>query len=66
MTDLYDYDDGYDYCEDDSCSICGGESHTECNDPIQCCRRHFGNSWDQFCECVACGGSGMAKDQVIW
>ena len=51
---------------DPDCSYCGGDGYTECDDPIQCCSRHLDNSWDQMCECKACGGSGLAKDQVIW
>jgi hypothetical protein len=60
-----DYED-YDPSIDPDCTLCGGDGYTECHDPIQCCRRHFGTDWDQFCECSACGGSGLAKDQTLW
>ena len=56
----------YDYEAEDDCTMCGGDGYTPCNDWIQCTRRHFGNGWDQYCECAACNGSGQAKDQTIW
>jgi hypothetical protein len=73
-TDLYD-DDWADHCGcdmddcpecDSGCTFCGGEGWTECDDPIQCMGRHIGNDWDSLCECKACGGSGLAKDQTVW
>ena len=67
-----DYDgDGWDWSDDDDewdpdltdCSWCGGDGYTECDDPIQCCRRH-----DDYglCPCGACNGSGLARDQTLW
>ena len=66
-------DDDFDEYEfDDECSWCDGEGEDECNDPIQCTRRHTTMEHPetgqvfQFCVCAACGGSGRAKDQTIW
>lgn len=42
------------------CTFCGGEGWSECDDPIQCTRRHEGD----FCECSACDGRGY--DQTVW
>ena len=46
----------------EDCSWCGGDGLEECDDPIQCMRPHIGNEHP----CVACGGSGDAKDQTLW
>lgn len=54
-------DDEYD---DERCSHCDGEWYLqECDDPIQCC--------DPRCDgethpCVACHGTGLARNQVFW
>ena len=65
MADV-DYDDFQDYDDGWECTMCGGDGYVECNDPIQCCKPHTGNGWDQMCACSACNGSGLAKDQTIW
>lgn len=54
------YEDDYD---DDSCTFCGGDGWTECDDPIQCTDPRCDG---QLCRCTACGGSGRGKDQVVW
>lgn len=62
MTDAYE-----DWFSDPDCSFCGGEGYEECDDFIQCCApHHIGNGVYREHECKACGGSGLAKDQVIW
>ncbi|HET7325988.1 MAG TPA: hypothetical protein VFJ14_01745 [Nocardioidaceae bacterium] len=45
------------------CTWCGGEGITECDQPVECddAAHH-----DGLCTCRACGGTGLAKDQVIW
>ena len=48
------------------CFWCGGDGYGECDDPIQCTRRHLGGSYDDGCPCASCGGSGLAKDMTIW
>jgi hypothetical protein len=45
------------------CHFCGGEGYEECDDPIQCTKRHTA---DGLCPCASCGGSGLAKDMTIW
>jgi hypothetical protein len=45
------------------CSICGGEGYEDCPDPIQCMQGHPIGGMHR---CDACGGTGMAKDQVMW
>lgn len=62
---LYDVEWVDDEFDDDgeACTWCGGGGVQECDDPIQCTRRHFG---DEMEPCSACRGSGLAKDQVIW
>lgn len=58
-----DPDDGPWYADDDAdCSFCGGDGYEECDDRIQCTERHING----MCRCVACNGSGRAKDQTIW
>ena len=56
------FDDDVDW-ENPDCTWCQGDGDQECDDPLGCTRRH-----DEFgsCECSACGGSGLAKDQTIW
>jgi hypothetical protein len=55
------------WSEDDDCTWCGGEGYVECDDPIQCTRPHLDNDrWNGECECSACHGSGLAKDQTSW
>ena len=57
--DAYDYDDG-----DDSCTHCDGRpDEQECDDPIQCCDPRCDGVWHP---CVACNGTGKAKDQWMW
>jgi hypothetical protein len=63
-----DYDgDGWDLPDDDyddewECTWCGGDCYTECDDPIQCCRRHVNG----MCPCGACGGTGLRKNQAVF
>lgn len=45
------------------CYWCGGDGWQECDDPIQCTDVH--NEWGE-CPCASCGGSGLAKDMMIW
>lgn len=47
----------------DGCHWCHGDGWHECDDPIQC--THVHNEWGE-CQCSSCGGSGRAKDMVIW
>lgn len=67
-----DYDDqDYDYDDEDDCSMCGGEGEQECHDFIQCMGRHSTFKTPDgfvvhYCACIACGGSGAARDQRIW
>ena len=61
-------DDGHGWDEeaDDNapCSHCDGEWYMqECDDPIQCCDPRCDGQWHP---CAACGGTGLAKHQVIW
>lgn len=49
--------------EDADCSMCGGRGWDECDDEIQCTAMH---NCHGECPCVACGGSGLAKDQTIF
>jgi len=59
-------DDPYDGDEydDERCSHCGGEWYLqECDDPLQCCDPRCDGQWHP---CIACGGTGLAKNQVIW
>lgn len=66
MTDLtYGLDDGWDLGDDDpACTICGGEPWaTECDDPIQCCKRGCDGVSHG---CDACGDTGLAKHQTMW
>ena len=66
MEDYVD-DDVYEYDEEADCSICGGEGYKGCDDWIQCMSpHHVGSGPDQLCQCAACHGSGLARDQVIW
>jgi hypothetical protein len=48
---------------DRQCYFCCGEGWTECDDPIQCTKPHNRRG---DCRCSSCGGSGFAKDMVIW
>jgi hypothetical protein len=55
--------DGDEY-DDEHCSHCGGEWYLqECDDPIQCCDPRCDGQWHP---CVACQGTGWARNQVIW
>lgn len=65
MTAMADIDDDpYDGTGDDpDCSWCGGDSWTECDDPIQCCDPRCNGGTHP---CPACGGTGLAKNQVLW
>lgn len=64
-------DDGYDdegwnaaAIDSEPCTWCGGEPDLqECDDPIQCCDSRCDGTWHP---CVACGGTGLSKHQVIW
>lgn len=60
-----DLDDEYwDGTVDDDCSHCGGEPDLqECDDPIQCCDPRCDGV---FHPCVACNGTGLAKNQWLW
>lgn len=53
----------HEYDEEPDCTWCGGEGYDDCDDPIQCFRKHTPGG---LCPCGACGGSGRGKDQVIW
>ena len=57
MSDEWDWDD-----DEADCSWCGGDCYTECDDPIQCTRRHV----EGLCPCGACAGTGLASHQTIW
>lgn len=63
MYDDADEEDRYEPEDGGSCTFCGGDGYDECDDPIQCTSRH---SPDGLCPCSACGGTGLAKNQVIW
>lgn len=55
--------DGDDW-DNEPCSHCGGEWYLqECDDPIQCCDPRCDGQWHP---CVACQGTGLAKNQVMW
>jgi hypothetical protein len=66
--DFWDaYDDqapDYGYDDDPDCPHCGGRpDEQECDDPIQCCDPRCDGQWHP---CVACNGTGRAKDQWLW
>ena len=57
-------DDPYDGDgEDERCTSCDGEAWVECDDPIQCCDPRCDG---EFHPDPACGGTGLARHQVIW
>lgn len=72
MSDVkHDPDRGFNWIDDEDdyggeCYWCGGEGVDECRDPIQCTsyHRHYGSV--AYCVCKECGGSGLAKDQMVW
>lgn len=49
--------------EERNCHWCSGEGWTECHDPIECTSPH--NRLGE-CQCLSCGGSGLAKDMTVW
>ena len=72
--DIYDVTDparpqflqstGDDDLDSEPCSHCGGEWYMqECDDPIQCCEPRCDGQWHP---CVACNGTGLAKNQWCW
>lgn len=56
-----DYEDEYD--PDGDCSHCGGRGEEECSDGPLCFERNCSHGYH---DCIACGGSGLARDQRIW
>jgi hypothetical protein len=60
-------DDDYgpdDFADDDpSCTWCGGEQWTECDDPIQCT---YARCDGEFHPCPACCGAGLGRHQRLW
>lgn len=58
-----DSEDDLDYDDDPSCSHCGGERWTDCDDPIQCT---YARCDGETHPCPACLGTGLAKDQWLW
>lgn len=70
MSEIDDDSDFDDFGPDDEereCFHCGGEGWVECSNPLECTRQHIGNAIiGQACQCGSCGGSGLAKDMVIW
>ena len=57
-----------DYSDDEwdpdeyECTWCGGDCYTECDDPIQCTRRHVAG----LCPCGACNATGLRSHQTIF
>lgn len=45
------------------CTACDGEVWVECDDPIQCCDPRCDGVWHPD---PACGGTGLARHQVMW
>lgn len=56
--DPYDGDDS-----DEQCTVCGGEAWVECDDPVQCT---YEGCDGEFHPDPACGGTGLARHQVMW
>jgi hypothetical protein len=56
--DPYDGDDS-----DERCTVCDGDPWVECDDPIQCCDPECDG---EFHPDPACGGTGLARHQVMW
>lgn len=61
VDDDWQYRDGDD--EDERCTGCNGEGWVECDDPIQCCDPRCDG---EFHPDPACGGTGLARHQVLW
>lgn len=55
--------DGDDSDSDERCTVCDGDPWVECDDPIQCCDPECDGVWHPD---PACGGTGLARHQVMW
>lgn len=62
-TDLLSWEeaDQWDDDEHPTCTWCGGDGMTDCDDPLACLEPHTAGG---LCRCRACDGRGF--DQTIW